>query len=226
VRFGGTVTGVQVGGVSVPNGPIGSERVHQAIRNGELLRVSFIAGPPVTGLAPLFSVADPERRDLVVFGPDPNDLVFRYRARAADFGLDQPDLRLRRVMSAGVGEHLDAAARRTETGWCLSIEGRAERCGLGFTLGRAWSLIVYPESCPAWLKASLDVAFVFALVLPVGYWGRGPTLVLATSLTALGLIIGPGLVGLHRSIPEVVSAALALVLGQVLYRRVAPRSTI
>ena len=62
--------------------------------------VHAIAGPPVTALGSLFSIADHRQRRILLIGPDRDDLVLQVRPRAADVLLDHPSRRLRGAMDA------------------------------------------------------------------------------------------------------------------------------
>ncbi len=196
--YHGRVLEVLLDGVPLPYARFAdSARVRQLLSAGRPLRVRALAGPGVTALAPLFRVFDNDRREILLLGPDRDDLVFRYRTRAAAWRLDQPDLRFAGAMRAVTGgDTLDIGVRRSGHGHCLTLN-RARRCNLGFTAGDGWALLMYPESLPPWLRTLLDVGWVAGLLFLAGYsapsrWG----LVLGGALALVGLAIVAPSVGL------------------------------
>ncbi|MFC1640305.1 VanZ family protein, partial [Gemmatimonadota bacterium] len=57
------------------------------------LDVQAIAGPRPRALASLFSIYDDQQQEILLLGPDRDDLVLRYRTLAITLGLHQPTLR-------------------------------------------------------------------------------------------------------------------------------------
>jgi hypothetical protein len=134
--------------------------------------VHALAGPPIPGLGPLFSIFDENRREIVLLGPDRDDLVFRYRTRATDLRLDQPDLRFRGAMAeVAPGDTMAVRVEGARSGYCIALNA-LRRCQLGFTLGRGWGMLLYPERFPVWLMGPLDLLWLSSLALLVGFWAR------------------------------------------------------
>ncbi|HEX7122461.1 MAG TPA: VanZ family protein [Gemmatimonadaceae bacterium] len=176
-----------------------SAAVRTRLLEGTPLSVRGIAGPRTGGLGSLFSIYDDRHREIVLLGPDRDDLVLRYRIRAAGWGLDAPDLRLLGAMrNVHRGDTLSIAVRRTPQGWCLA-SGDTTACNLGYTPGRAWALLMYPEGFPQWLRRLLDAGWMAALLVPVGLWARRDA---ATLGAALAVIVAsaafPAVLGLRR----------------------------
>ena len=195
--YRGQVLDASVGGIQTPSWRLNaSDSVRALLGRGAEIHVVALAGPPVPALGPLFSIYDHLRREIVLIGPDRDDLVFRFRARAADLRLDQPDLRFRGVMGPIVsGDSLEVTVVGAPNGYCLSLNG-AQRC-LGPTLGSGWALLQYVEHFPAWLMQGLDGLWLAALLLPFGFWAR---LSAASAIGGLALVLGlallPGVVEL------------------------------
>jgi hypothetical protein len=196
--YRGRVLGTTLG--SVPFGPAdlpNSPEVRRLLLAGAPLRVRAVAGPRIRGLAPLVLIEDQQGDEVFLIGPDRDDLVLRYRTRAAALRLDQPDLRLRHALAAvAVGDTLRIEIGREYHAYCLAAN-HARACGLGFTLGSGWALLLYPRHFPPWLQHLLGAAWVAGIVLPVGFWARKrweTGLAGAMLLAALALL--PGEVGL------------------------------
>jgi VanZ family protein len=194
-QYEGVVLGFTLGGVPLPNGFIADSRaVRDMLAAGAPLRVTAIAGAPPDGRAPLVEV-DGFQRSIVSLAVDRHDLSYRYRMRSDAFRLDRPELRLRDALR-GVrpGETFAVGVESEGDAYCLSVEP-VRRCGLGFTLGQGWSLLLWSGSFPAWLSALLGLMWMMALGLPVGYWAptrREALWLMATIAVAAVLIPGRG----------------------------------
>lgn len=170
------------------------------LRTGEPLRVTAMAGPPVPALAPLIVFEDDGANQVYLVGPDRNDLVLRYQTRATTWGLDQPDIRLRDAFAAiTAGDTVRLGIQRRAVEWCLSLN-QLERCGLGFTLGDAWALVMYPRHWPPWSHTLLGAMWIGGLALPVGLWTRRRIeSVVAIALFAGAVALLPSLVAALRT---------------------------
>jgi hypothetical protein len=174
----------------------------------------------VSALASLVSIADDQSREIVLLGPDRSDIVFRYRALAASLGFDEPDVRAAGAMrDVRVGDSLSIAVRSDGKGYCLAVNERAA-CGLGFTVGRGWALLYYPESFPSWLRALLDDAWVAGLMIPLGFWIRGRRFAagLIVAVAAAAWAVSPATGLLPATSAEVAGAVLGFGLGRALQR--------
>ena len=222
--YRGRIVGVTIGALEVADGPVPhSAAVRSLLLSRTALRIRAVAGPPVPALGSLFSIYDGQQREVVLVGPDRDDLVFRYRTRAAAARLEQPALRAEGALrGVAAGDSLGVEVRRDGNGRCLEVNARAF-CGLGFTIGRAWALIGFPETFPSWLRILLDDGWLAGLLMPLGFWltGRrtGPLVVLAV---AAGLVLVPVATGLMPTPPGgLAGAAVGLALGLGLRRRLA-----
>lgn len=177
---------------------------------GLSLHVLATAGPRVPALGVLFSIFDAQQREIILLGPDRDDLVFRVRIRAADLRLDQPDLRLQNAMRrVAPGDTLNITVRGSRGSYCVVLNGTGA-CGLGFTVGSGWSVLVYHEVLPAWLKTLLGVGWVGGLLLPLGYWARAQwETALACGVVAAGLLLLPPATHLLSTPPREWLAAVA-----------------
>jgi hypothetical protein len=177
--YRGRVLSVTLGDLAIPSKRL--ERSAEARRllladSGATLEVRLAAGAPVRVVAPIVQIVDGQRREIFMLGAHQDDLVLRYRTSASALRLDQPDIRLRGALAAvAPGDTVDLLARRERGGgggrYCLGVRG-AERCGLGFSAGSGWALLLHPEVLPKWLRRTLDAAWLGALFFPAGYWAR------------------------------------------------------
>jgi VanZ like protein len=178
------------------------QQAGRMLRSDEPLSVMALAGPRVPALAPLLVFEDDHGNQVYFVGPDRNDLVVRYQTRAARWGLDQPDIRLRDALAASTaGDTLRIGVHRRRAEWCLSVN-QLERCGLGFTAGSAWAMVMYPRHWPPWSHTLLDAMWIGGLALPIGLWTRrrvASLVAVALFGAALGLV--PSLVGLLGTPP-------------------------
>ncbi len=214
--YRGRVRQASIGDLALPSRRLDdSRRVRHLLLAGERLDVRSVAGRSVSGLAPLFSIFDDRQREIVLLGPDHDDLVWRYRTRASAWTLDQPDLRLPGTFSrVAAGDTMRVAVWREARGYCLALND-ARTCGLGFTAGRGWAILLYAERFPPWLKVALDVGWLAGLLALVGLAG-GPRSALIAGGAAIGIGLGgiAPLTGLVASPPiEWVGAGLGLAAG-------------
>ena len=108
---------------------------------------------------------------------------------------------------------------RQGRGYCLQVNG-LRHCGLGFTVGSGWTLLLYTAKGPVWLRNVMDAVWLALLVFPVGFWApRGLRFVMlgAGVLLAIGYL--PPLIGLvGTSTTELLAALLGLAAGNLAHR--------
>jgi VanZ family protein len=216
--YRGQVLEASLGGSGVPPGPIShSQELRNRLIARETLRVRAVAGPPVAGLAPLLSIHDEHQHEVLLLGPDKEDLVYRFRTRAAAWGFDSPELRVPGAMRGiHAGEPLMVVVAPQRNGYCIEVN-RTVTCGIGFTSGSGWTLLLYGQGLPPWTAGFLNPLWMAGLVFPVGYWTRARwECCLAVTLLAAALLLLPGVTGLVPTPPGELAAALAALLGGAL----------
>lgn len=226
--YRGRVIQASLGPLSLPSWRLEqSDRVRELIEQGARLTVRAVAGPRTDRVASLVSIADDRQREILLVGPDRDDLVLRFRTRASRFRLDGPDVRfLNATRGLTPGDTLNVAAWRNGWQYCLGLN-QAERCGLGYTVAKGWSLLLYPEGFPAWLKSALDYFWVAGLVLPVGFWARFRSPAVLAGPLVVGLVLAVPLWAGLRPTPPGVALAAAVGIGVgALARAVVHRLTI
>ena len=212
--YRGQVLEASVGATMIPSGPISdSAELRRRLAAGEPLRVRSVAGPPVAGLAPLLSIND-RHHEVLLLGLDWDDLVYRFRTRAASAGLDSPELRVPGALrGVRAGDPLTVVVRPERNGYCVEVNG-STTCGIGFTAGTGWALLLYSQGPPPAIHGLLSILWMAALALPVGYWTRmGRASDLALVLLALAVLALPAAAGLAPTAPGEVAGALTGFLG-------------
>lgn len=194
------VLSTRIGAIPLHTGPLmNTGDVRRSLMTGAPLRIEAVAGPPVPTLGPLVMFEDGPTQVYLV-GPDRADLVLRYHTRAARWGLDQPDIRLRGALATvRSGDTIRIDIRRHDVGYCLSLNS-LQRCGLGYTIGSAWAMVLYPRHWPPWAHELLGALWVAGLALPVGLWSRRRVeTVLAVALFGSAAALVPPLVALSAT---------------------------
>ena len=199
--YRGRVLDASLGAMALPSRQLDhQEQVRALLAQGAPLEVTALAGPPPTRLAPLFSIYDEQEREILLIAPRWHDLVIRYWTRSLRWGLDRPYLTLAGALD-GVqrGDTLHLHLWRDGGRLCVALNGLRE-CGLGFTAGAGWSVLIYPESFSAWARAFLNATWVWGILLPAGFFATSrPTLAGASAVVLLGLALVPGAVGLQAT---------------------------
>jgi hypothetical protein len=213
-RYRGKVLSASIGGSALPSWRLDDPAtVRLRLGSGDTVEVRGIAGPRTQRLAPLFSIADDRTRGILLIGLDRDDLVLLPSTSAPDLRLHQPEVRWRGALS-GIrpGDSLVVAAHQARGGYCLGLNGN-ERCGLGFTVGRAWALVHPLPGLPAAALVALDCAFMILLGFPAGLlMRRGVPGAVAAAIGVAGVVVLPSLQGIA---PTPLAQVGALGLGLV-----------
>jgi len=214
--YQGRVMQAQIGRLEVRSAMIEhSGAVGWLLQRGIPVRVRGIAGPNPSRLAPFFSIYDIHQQEILLLGPQGDDLVLRYRMEAGEWHMDQPDFHLPHAFrDIRAGDTLDLTMWREHGAACLRLNA-AQVCGLAPTAGRAWSLLQYPESFPDWLKRLLDAVYVGLLALPAAFCAaRLKDLAAGAGILTAGLLAGPWVPGIGPSpVTEWAALGLGLVVG-------------
>lgn len=215
--YGGELDAVDLRGRPLPQGPVADAAGTRAELSGDFdLHLRGRAGPAPGAAAGLFALTDAAGRDVLLLAVAGDDLLLRVRDRARSLGLESPFLR-----GAGLfadlrpGAPFDLEVERRGPAYCMRQAGR-ERCGLGFTAGDGWTLLV-PFVSPVPALAVLWIGGLFALL---GYWlRRGPAGALTLLLACAALLGAPRLGALLPTPPaQGLAAAAGTALGAALAR--------
>lgn len=193
--YDGSVQEASIDGVSAPSGVIArSADLRQHLLSRAAIQVRGLAGSPPPALAPLFTIHDGHRREILLLGFDGNDLVYRFRTRGTAWGLDAPELRVIDAVHRGAQrESLSIVIRQTSSGFCV-VTNETEHCGLGYTLGRGWALLLGSQPGTSRFGSFLDVIWLAVLFLPAGLWARvrwPSPIAAALSIASLAILPAP-----------------------------------
>ncbi|HUF27911.1 MAG TPA: VanZ family protein, partial [Gemmatimonadaceae bacterium] len=219
--YRGRVIEARIGTSPLPWGRIEDPgMVYAMLLGSERLWVRAVAGPPPSGLVPVVAVQDQSQREILLLGIDRDDLVLRYRTRSSALRLDQPDLRATGALrDVAPGDSMVIAAWRQDRSHCLGRDGEV-RCGIGFTAGRGWSILMYPGTLPSPLVRFLDVAWIAVLFVPLGFWIRSTRSLPALLPAGFALLVAPSVTGLLATPPvEIAMAIVAVVCGTLAGRQ-------
>ena len=216
--YRGAVVDAHVGNIRTPSRRLRrTDEVRELLYQGAPIKVDAIAGPPVIALAPIFSIYDDREREVMLLGVDRNDAVFRYRMRASDVKLDEPDLRFTNAFRAvKPGASLKLELTRAERGYCLTVNTQ-HSCKIGLRAGDTWGLLLYSAGMPAWLRELFSLLWIGVLFFPAGLWLSGKREAMAVSaLGAIGLALVPFASGLLNTPIHHYAAMLAgIMVGHV-----------
>lgn len=193
-------------------------QLRELLRAGAPIRVVADVAAKTSRQAAMFAVYDDLKREVVLIGPDGNDLVFRQRMRAASTWLDQPDLRVvDGWRNLSPGSEVTVTVRRSGRKYCIGF-GPQPPCASGFSAGVGWALFLYNADWPALLRSALSIFWLGMLGFPVGFWARRRWESLcALAIFAVTIVVLPAWVGLvHSGAPQVFGATAGVGLGMVL----------
>jgi VanZ family protein len=174
-HFTGVVRDARLNGDSLESGRMAdTRRVRSRLAQGIQLEARVLVGAPTERLAPIASIFDGRRREVVLLGQDGEDLVFRVRQRAVD-------LRLRRI-----GVRLPGFFAGLRSGDSALVAGgleagvlwvRGERAGVARSAlteldpALGWATVM-PFDYPLPPTEARAGAFVWLLLLtlPLGWW--------------------------------------------------------
>ncbi len=201
-RFLGVVTEARLADEPMPSTRLPDSRtVRERLVAGAGIAAQAVSGPPTARLAPIVSVFDETRQEIILLGQSGTDLVFRIHTRAWSLGLRGPALRLPRVLPPDSGRPFVASGRLTGGYLEASADTGAGPVSRSLALSPSWgwSLLLpfenyaFGESV-RWLTA----LWLAGVLFPVGYWAAraqtGPTSRPRGQLL-IGLLIAAGLAG-------------------------------
>jgi hypothetical protein len=167
----GEIVDVRLGDWSLPPETGWSpSRFRDAWNRGDTLVIRMSDATVPMSLAPILSVHDVRRREVLFIGDDAGELVVRPRLRALDARFDQPDFRHRERSSTTPRDSLTIRVAREGDGARLGMDGDS-RVAYN-TAGRGWALVYYLESFPGWMRSLLSLVWLAALCMPAGFWAH------------------------------------------------------
>ena len=214
--YRGRVLAANVGGQAIGDEPVAdSVQLRTRLSNRDPVSVEVVSGPPTRGLSSIFSIVDDRSSRVLLVGLVRDDLVFRYRSKAADWRLDQPDIRGRGLLAHElVGSRFTIHIAPRGAGYCLTV-GNREACGLGFGPGDGWGLLRYWGLGNESSRYALQILWVALVVAPSTFWARRRAVGALSAVVALtGLSVVPAASGLLATRPhEWLGAVAGLIAG-------------
>ena len=213
--YPGRVVSVALDGLAIRAGVSAeSPQLRARLLAGAPLTVRAVAASPMPTRAPLVTLHDEARHEILLLAAEGHDIVVRLRSRAAAAELDAPVVRAAGLLR-GVrpGDPLVVTAWRPAGRYCVDVNGRTA-CGLGFTVGMGWALLAYSQIPPGWLHPTLSGLWIAMLVFPFGFWLRRRwESALGGVLLAAGALLPCTLGTLSVSSTEIVGALIGLAAG-------------
>jgi hypothetical protein len=214
---------VAVNGVAIPPGArIEFWHLREQLLTGAPLRIRALAAAPTLNPVPLVTIHDQFRNEILFLAIEGDDVVFRLRTRAAAARLDSPAIRAKGILNGlAHGAGLALTISRVDRSYCVTVNNRSI-CGLGFTLGMGWTVLVYSQVSPSWLHPMLGASWMAMLLFPFGFWLRRRWESLLGALVLVTGIVLPCTMGrLDTSLVEIGSAIAGILAGWMCGRRVA-----
>ena len=226
VPYAGPVLEATLAGQALVHGAVPEvAAAREALGAGEALRVRAISAGPAAGFEAIFLVSDARDRELVLLALDGEDLVYRFRSRARALGLEPAVLRARGAWrGAGSETPVALGVWRAGASLCLARDASVS-CGLGFSAGSGWTLVLPVLEFPPGLATPLDALWLAGLALPLGLWyraGAASRLVLALAAAPLVVLPAAGLL-LPTPLPLWLAAAAGWLAGRLLGAGVSAR---
>lgn len=225
--YEGEVLSTRIGPLELPGrGRIEESDSVQKMLLSQPIEFTARAGPPPRRLAPIVSLIDERRREIMLLGATGEDLVYRHRVLANELRFDRASIRVAGVFE-GIrpGDPFRLTWRGDAGGYCLDV-GEKSECGRGFTVGDTWTLARSLNVEPG-TRTVLNSIWLWMLFLPAGFLAARPrTVGVAAAIVVVVLSVAPILLGFAVTPVYQMGAALGgLVIGWLLARRVTRGST-
>jgi hypothetical protein len=208
-RFTGRVLGAQLDGVFLPPGSLSAaaEMRNRLAHDEVRLTASVVTGRVPVELAPIVSIHDERRREMLLLGQRGDQAVFRVRTRVNDLRFRPTAIGIAGAIPSQPGDTLHLTASYARGRYSLEVEGRSGTRSqtLRASPNWMWSFFVPFEHYGIGLEVYVFTAlWLGGLLAPVGYWagksGTGRVALPVAAAVALTLALVPiqfGLPPLH-----------------------------
>ncbi len=197
--YRGKLDSVYLGNRPLPQGYLEArDFVSDSVAGGSTLRIRGTAGPRPEGFGPIFTIRAQRNREIWMSGQRGDDLVFRYRPKAATLRLMQPSFRIRGAMiQFQEGDALTMDFRRQRPGFDVRIGDTSYH--VTFRARDGWRLVFPTFGAPPRLQELLSIFWMAGLFFPFGLWMGvtrstlaaagflGTAVIIASALQLLGL---------------------------------------
>jgi hypothetical protein len=220
--FPGRLLDARIGTATLPGHRLtNSAEVRHQLLSGELVTAVAEPAGPTKGIAPLASIFDDEQREILVLAQWKDDLLFRLRARAIDFELRPPAIRLPGVFHNTTGRTLTIAGGVRDNRLIIEANGPTGRRSRVLPLSAQWGWsLLLPFDYAFGSEAGWVSAFWVGCWLGlVSFWLRGTgtkplyAAAILVLLLLLGLLAIPALFGETTTLAECCVGVVAATLG-------------
>lgn len=200
-RFPGRPLAVSAGGEPLLPGPaLDQRRLADAVTRDPSASFRAILGGTPEGLAPVASIYDVNRAEVILLGQERRDLSFRLRMRASILRLRNPAVNLHNGMSGLPGDTVEARGSVHDGVYDLHsrVHGRERSRTLPLSASWGWTLVTPWTSILGEETRAITALWIATLVAPLAYWaafGGGTALVIASSAILLILVVIPQIAG-------------------------------
>jgi hypothetical protein len=219
--YRGQVLDARIGGVPIPSTRFDdSEALRTLLRNEAPIEVVVVAGPPVTGLAPIFSIADDYPSSIRFIGIDRDDGVFRFKTLSTSILLDEPSIRLNGAFAdVAQGDTIGIAVRDGGDSFCIDIASYRQ-CGVGYRLADTWGVLSWPGSWPDWLMDLTGLGWLAGLFTFSGFFlNSRQELIGAAAVVAAAILMIPLVTPVMPATAlEVAAGMIGLFIGMAIRR--------
>jgi len=193
-RFRGTVLSARAGEAPLPPGrwddtPGWRSRL---VRPDFSVTSGIRTGPSPSHLAPIVSVFDADRKEILLLGQWGDDLVYRVRMAPARLRLRNPAVRLPHGLDAPPGSEVRLEGGTRGPRFVIASDGPGGRRTreLAFSPHWTWALVLPYDYALGPEAGALTALWLLALLIPLGWWSsragrRGP--VVAALLLVAGV---------------------------------------
>lgn len=176
--FHGRLLEAKIAGVDVPSGPLlAREAFANRMRSGLTVSARIIPADTTPGPAPIVSVFDQRRREILLLGQEGADAIFRVRLASRTLGLRAPGVRLRHGVpspKAGSGDARSIWMFGYTDGQQLTVAAgqkpalTASRLPLSPGLG--WTLFLPTDVALDYGAQWISALWLAVLMAPAAYW--------------------------------------------------------
>lgn len=214
--FQGHVDEMSIGSTAIRPGYVNTRWLMETLGKGEVIQLHGTAGPATSEKGALLDIRNRHPGDhLFWMAAHGEDLVFRHFTIAAALGLPSPEIRVRGALQGiSSGSPLEIEIAGTSNKRSLSVNGLPYH-GLGFSLGRGWTIFMYSEPLPSWLHELLNLAWMAGWTFLIGFWSPTRPVLLGAVVILAGIIWLLPAFGVFIFTPsiELVAAIIGLLMG-------------
>jgi hypothetical protein len=169
--FRGRVDEMSISNTPIRPGYFDTRWLMESLGKGKAIQLRGTGGPVTSERGALLDIRNRHPGDhLLWMAAYGEDLVIHHFTVAAALGLPSPEIRVRGALQGiSSGSPLEIEIAGTWSERSLSVNGLLYR-GLGFSLGRGWTIFMYSEPLPLWLHELLNLAWMAGWTFLIGFW--------------------------------------------------------